>query len=73
MKNQLIDQNKKVNVVKSQTKPIENTMKIHENPEREKITQREKFHYVNGDYKEVFWIRVNFIPFSLEEIPYLYK
>jgi len=40
-----------------------------------KITEREreKFHYLNGDYKKVLWIRVNLIPFSVEGIRYLYK
>jgi len=70
-------QNRKVDVTKSNKTPITNTMKIREKSEREKITQRErereKFHNVNGDYNRVLWIRVNVVPFSLEEIPYLYK
>jgi len=48
-------------------------VKIHEKPKREKTTEREKFHYVNGDYNRVLWIRGNVIPFSLEGILYLYK
>jgi len=46
-------------------------MKIREKIEKKK-NHREKFHYVNDDYKSVLWIRVN-SPFPLEEILYLYK
>ena len=41
-------------------------MKIREKPEREKITERKKFHYVNDDYNKVLWIRVKVNPFLLE-------
>ena len=49
-------------------------MKIHEKPERKKITQKEKFNYVNGNYKRILWIQVNLIqPFLIGRGPYLYK
>ena len=38
-----------------------------------KITERDNFDYVNGDYNRVLCIRVNVIRFSLEGILYLYK
>jgi len=63
-----------VDVAKSQKKPIANTVKIREKLERKKSHREiEKFHYVNGDYNRVLWIRVNVIPFSLKGISYLYK
>ena len=39
---------------------------------KEKSTERERFHYVNGDNKSVLWIQVN-SPFPLEGVLYLYK
>jgi len=48
-------------------------MKLREKSKREKIMEREKFYYVNGDYNRVLWIQVNVIPFLLEGIPYSYK
>jgi len=45
LRNQSTHQNREMNVVKSQQKSIANIMKIREKPEREKTTEREKFHY----------------------------
>ena len=47
-------------------------MKIHEKT-RKGSNQKERFYYVNGDYKSVLWILVNLAPFLLEGILYLYN
>ena len=59
LRNQSTHQNREVDVIKSQKKPITNTVNYVKNSKREKTTKREReVHYVSGDYDRVLLIEV---------------